>query len=194
MSEQQGRVYPDDVVISALRPASRLLLALLVPALLAACTEQNSAGVASAGLESLKPAPQQEQARQQQLEASTASVQPEPPPPPPVAVVDESSVEEAALAVVEEEVESMPEPTPEPAQELAPRTLDLAYKPGATALENPGQENYGGDQKWLLPNLFDQDKAGRKVSVSGGVMLDHEQQEVRDAVTGGEVSVKIKTP
>ncbi len=186
MSEQQGRVYPDDVVISALRPASRLLLALLVPALLAACTEQNSAGVASAGLESLKPAPQQEQARQQQLEASTASVQPEPPPP--VAVVDDSSVEEAGLA--EEEVEAMPVPTPE----LAPRALDLAYKPGSTTSENPGQGTYGGDQKGLLPNLFDQGKAGRKVSVSGGVNLDHEQQDVRDALTGGEVSVKIRTP
>jgi hypothetical protein len=164
-------------------------LALLVTALFAACTEQHPPVASAADLEPPKPAPQQEQVRQQPLVASTVLVHP----PASAAVVDDSSVEEVRLDVIEEPVLDASISESEPTPELAPRTLDLAYKPGA-ASENPEQGNYVGDQKGLLPNLFDQDKAGRKVSVSGGVTLDHEQQEVRDALTGGELSVKIRTP
>lgn len=78
----------------------------------------------------------------------------------------------------------------------APRVLDLGYKSDVEPAQAEQGKAFAQDKK-LLPDLFDQGKSAKKISVSGGVVLDHEQRELRElreSLAGGEVTVEIKTP
>jgi hypothetical protein len=117
------------------------------------------------------------------------------PGPEPAEPLGDHSSTEATAVVKDAPVTSGPssaQAEPEP----APRLLDLGYKSDPQPVQSEQDKAFAQDRQ-LLPNLFDQGKSAKKISVSGGVVLDHQQRELRElreSVTGGELTVEIKTP
>ncbi len=75
----------------------------------------------------------------------------------------------------------------------AGQVLDLGYKPDPAAAGGGLQATTADGSRKLLPDLFGKKVSDDGVSVSGGLLLDGEQERVRDSLHGAEVSVEIKT-
>jgi hypothetical protein len=69
--------------------------------------------------------------------------------------------------------------------------LNLSYQPD-TDDEHMNGEGLPAQNR--LPDMFEQDKAGRKIKVSGGVMRDKENEELIDSIQGAELKFQISTP
>jgi hypothetical protein len=73
------------------------------------------------------------------------------------------------------------------------RLLNLTYAPSPQGGAVPGGQGQVVDEQNLLPDMFDQQKKARKLSISGGLLTDPEKDEYMDSVNGAEVSLKVRT-
>lgn len=114
----------------------------------------------------------------------------------PPAVQAPPGVSVAVSTVVKDKPQTQPR-TDEAAVEEPPtaseRILNLAYTPSPEDEVVPGDHQQLVDEKNMLPELFDQQKKARKLSVSGGLLTDPEKDEYLDSVNGAEVSLKVRT-
>jgi hypothetical protein len=69
--------------------------------------------------------------------------------------------------------------------------LNLDYRPSEAERQSYQQQEEGS--KALLPDMFGAGKQQRKVSLSGGILRDPENEELLDSVNGAELSLEVKT-
>lgn len=94
------------------------------------------------------------------------------------------------LSCADRSVPPMQEKSP-PEQVTTPQVLDLSLQQ-----ELPDDSENGEDfaKKKLLPNLFEQQRKEKKLSLSGKPVLAADHPDYTESVQGAELSVEVKIP